>query len=113
MAYDAALLARMRERVRRDFPDLEEKSMFGGFGFFINGHYACGTSQQLVVRVGPKRYLEALAQPHTRVMAITGRPMKGWIFVDLPGLETEDDLRQWMQQGVDFAAKLPPKAAKK
>ena len=109
MAYDPQLLARMQAVTAATFPHLEEKRMFGGYGFFVNGNYAYGTSQNLVVRVGPEQYQEALAQPHARVMDITGRPLRGGVFVDAPGIETDEQLRDWMQQGVDFASTLPAK----
>lgn len=109
MPYDAELMERMRRITADSFSWLEEKSMFGGYGFFVNGNYAYGASLQLVVRVGPENYEDALAQPHVRVMDITGRPMRGWVFVDMPGVGTDDQLREWMQKGVDFASTLPPK----
>jgi hypothetical protein len=83
--------------------------MFGGFGFFVNGNYAYGASNNLVVRVGLDNFEHALAQPHVRLMDITGRPMRGWVFVDMPGLETDEQLRAWMQTGVYFASNLPAK----
>ena len=109
MAYDADLVERMREVGRESFPQIEEKRMFGGVGFFVHGNYAYGASQHLIVRVGPENYAPALAQPHVRVMDITGRPMNGWVMVALPAIETDAQLKSWMQQGVDFAAQLPPK----
>lgn len=109
MPYDPQLMERLRKITRDHFPNLVEKSMFGGFGFFINGNYAYGASDNLVVRVGPEKFEDSLAQPHVRVMDITGRPMKGWVFVDGPGIETNEQLRVWMQTGVDFASQLPAK----
>jgi hypothetical protein len=35
--------------------------------------------------------------------------MKGWVMVEAAGYENDDDLRKWVQQGVDFALTLPPK----
>lgn len=109
MAYDADLVARMREISRISFPQIEEKAMFGGVGFFVHGNYAYGASQQLIVRVGPENYERSLAQPHVRLMDITGRPMKGWVIVDAPAIETDQRLQAWMQVGVDFAGQLPSK----
>ncbi|MGW8249462.1 MAG: TfoX/Sxy family protein, partial [Anaerolineales bacterium] len=61
------------------------------------------------VRVGPERYETSLEQPNMRVMSITGRPMRGWVIVDRRGIETDEQLRHWMQVGVDFASLLPEK----
>jgi len=109
LAYDPVLLERLRAITRSAYPTLEEKSMFGGFGYLINGNLAYGVSAQLIVRVGPENYQEALDQPHVRVMDLTGRPMRGWVFVDPPGIETDEQLQGWMQRGVNFAATLPSK----
>lgn len=109
MAYNSELVERIRKITEETYPLLMEKSMFGGFGYFINGNYAYGANEQLVVRVGPDRFSEAVSRPHARVMDITGRPMKGWVFVDLPGVQTDEQLRDWMQTGVDFASTLPSK----
>ena len=109
MAYDEGLAHRIRDQVQAS-SDLEEKKMFGGVGYMLRGNMACGVNKEdLIVRVGPARYEEALAQPHTRVFDLTGRPMKGWIVVTSEGYESDDDLKNWVQQGVDFALSLPAK----
>jgi hypothetical protein len=40
---------------------------------------------------------------------MTGRPMKGWVMVAPEGYEADEDLEEWVQQGVNFALSLPPK----
>jgi hypothetical protein len=40
---------------------------------------------------------------------MTGRPMKGWVMVSPQGIEADEDLRDWVQQGVEFASSLPAK----
>jgi len=42
-------------------------------------------------------------------MDLTGRPMKGIIWVDAPGIRDKRALRRWIQRGLDFADSLPPK----
>ena len=42
-------------------------------------------------------------------MDFTGRPMKGWIYVDPEGTEGDADLRRWVAEGVRYAETLPPK----
>ena len=109
MAYDEGLVQRIQEMLG-DLPDLTEKKMFGGVGFLVHGNMACGVNKDdLIVRVGPDRYEEDLAQPHARPFDFTGRPMQGWVMVGPDGYESDDDLKQWVQQGVDFALSLPPK----
>ena len=84
--------------------------MFGGVGFMLRGNMACGVNKdELIVRVGPERYDRALAHPHTRPFDMTGRPMKGWVVVTIEGTESDDDLQDWVQQGVSFTRSLPAK----
>lgn len=109
MPFNTDLLERIEHLVRQRYPSLEQKRMFGGVGFFRDGNYAFGASVALVVRVGPTYYADALAQPYARVMDVTGRPMRGWVFVDLDGLPDDEALTAWLDRGYSFAGTLPPK----
>jgi len=71
---------------------------------------ACGVHKNdLIVRVGPEKYEEALSRPHARPFDMTGRPMAGWVMVAPEGCETESDLKAWVKQGLAFARSLPAK----
>ena len=111
MAYDEGLAQRIREVLDElSLPALVEKRMFGGIAFMLQGNLACGVlKDEMIVRVGPERYEEAVTRPHTRPFDFTGRPMKGWVMVAADGYESDDDLEGWVQQGVDFALSLPAK----
>jgi len=109
MAYDELLAARMRA-ILAALPGLEEKKMFGGIGFLVNGNMACGVNKNdLIVRVGPEKHAAALARPHTRPFDMTGRPMAGWVVVESEGCRGEKDLADWIQQGLAFTRSLPAK----
>ena len=109
MAYDEGLAQRIREALG-ELPGLVEKKMFGGIGFMVQGNMACGVNKDdLIVRVGAERYEEALAEPHTKPFDMTGRPMRGWVMVSADGYESDDALKSWVQQGVQFALTLPSK----
>jgi hypothetical protein len=84
--------------------------MFGGVAFLIRSNMCVGVvGDELMVRVGPDAYDEAVRQPHARKMDFTGRPMKGFVFVGVEGFELDADLRRWVAHGVEFAASLPAK----
>lgn len=109
MAYDESTAYRVREALAQQ-ESVTERKMFGGLAFMINGHMCCGVMQDhLMVRVGPQQYETALAQPYAREMDFTGRPMKGMIWVDPPGYQSEADLRAWVEQGLSFVTSLPAK----
>lgn len=111
MAYDQELAGRIQNLLfELRPPGLVWKKMFGGVCYLVQGNMACGVHKdKLIVRVGPQKYQEALARPHTTHFDITGRPMKGWVMVGSEGHEAEDILKGWIQEGVDFALTLPAK----
>jgi TfoX/Sxy family transcriptional regulator of competence genes len=109
MAYDEGLVHRVRA-ILNDEPGLVEKKMFGGVGFMLNGNMACGVNKDnLIVRVGPDRYEKTVIQPHARPFDFTGRPMKGWLMIGPDGVSGDNDLQDWVNQGITFAKSLPEK----
>lgn len=85
--------------------------MFGGIAFMLHGKMCCGVvKDDLVVRVGPEQYEKALSQPHARPMDFTGRPLRGFVFVDPTGYKTDKPLAKWVEQAVEFAMTLPRKS---
>lgn len=109
MAYDEGLSQRIRE-ILADQSGVIEKKMFGGLAFMINGHMSVGVIKtDLMVRTGPDNYEDALSQPNTRPMDFTGKPLRGFVYVDEKGYESDEGLDQWVQRGVDHALSLPPK----
>ena len=109
MAYDEGLAERVRVLLE-ERTNVVEKKMFGGLSFMLRGNMSCGVlKEDLLVRVGPDGYSEALAQPHARPMEFTGRSMKGMVFVGPDGVESDEDLSDWVGRGVEFALSLPAK----
>ncbi|HEX2399103.1 MAG TPA: TfoX/Sxy family protein, partial [Mycobacterium sp.] len=65
MAYDEDLADRIRELIAAE-RGVEEKRMFGGLAFLINGHMAVSASGRggLLLRVDPARTDELIEPPH-------------------------------------------------
>ncbi|MFC1746734.1 TfoX/Sxy family protein [Candidatus Neomarinimicrobiota bacterium] len=109
MAFDEGLADRVREIIRSQ-PGYMEKKMFGGLCFLIHGNMACGiTGDDLMVRAGAHTHEDLLEQPHTRAMDFTGRPMKGFVFVNPEGTAEDAELARWIGFGRTYAESLPPK----
>jgi TfoX/Sxy family transcriptional regulator of competence genes len=109
MTYSEDLAQRIRE-LFKPRPGFREKKMFGGIGFLIRGNMACGVIREdLIVRVGEDSYTDALLLPHVELFDMTGRAMTGWVIVKEPGYNADQDLRKWVDQGVNYALTLPPK----
>lgn len=109
MAYDEKLADRVRE-VLAGRRGIEEKRMFGGIAFLARGHMFAGLAGgRLMLRVGPERYEAALARPHVREMDFTGRPLRGYVYVDPEGFRTRAALARWIGEGFAFVRSLPAK----
>ena len=109
MAYDEGLAQRVRELLAEQ-DGVSEKRMFGGLAFLIRGNMCVGiVKDSLMVRVGPDAYPRLVEEPHARRMDFTGRPMKGLLYVDPDGVESDADLRSWVGHGLAFAGSLPGK----
>jgi TfoX/Sxy family transcriptional regulator of competence genes len=109
MPFDATLAARMRAILARK-DDIEERKMFGGVGFLLNGNMLVGVwKNSIIVRLGHDKYLDALAEPHVREFDITGKPMKGWIMVEPEGVQDDDQLKDWIGRATTFVKTLPKK----
>jgi len=107
MAFDESLAPRIRDALARK-RGVEEKKMFGGIGFLLNGNLLVGVwKDSLCVRLGPEQAEEALPGPHVKEFDITGRPMKGWGLVEPEGVEDDEQPSGWIQGAVKFVGKLP------
>lgn len=62
-----------------------------------------------MARVGPEAYAEALDGPHAREMDFTGKPLKGFVYVDPPGFAEDSQLAEWVDLCQAFTGSLPPK----
>src|ERR1700687_6216904 len=102
MAFSDSLAARIRQRLARR-KNVEEKKMFGGVGFLLNGNLLVGVwKESLVVRLGPDEGEAALKAPYVMEFDITGRPMRNWVLVEPEGVEDDDQLADWIQRAVKF-----------
>jgi hypothetical protein len=109
MAFDEKLADRIRTQLGKR-KGLSEKQMFGGLAFLVNGNMSCGVhGSEMIVRIDPAETDNALAQKHTRLFDLTGRPMKGWILVQSAGTKSQAALAKWVDMGVGYAASLPKK----
>ena len=109
MAFDENLAERIRDALASK-KNIEEKKMFGGIGFLLNGNMLVGVwKDSLIVRLGPDEGDEAMLEPHVKAFDITGRAMKGWVLVGPEGVESDDLLKDWIQRAIKVVGKLPAK----
>ena len=105
MVYNELLPSRIRTMAKRK--GLSEKKMFGGVAFLLNGKMCFGViKDDLLVRLGPERHEDAIRLPHARPMDFTGRPMKGFVYVDSKGWSKYATLKKWLDMGADCTSSL-------
>ena len=109
MAYDEGLTERMRAVLLPRAP--EEKKMFGGLGFMLDGNMAFTASSTggLMVRINPDDGDRFTAKFGVERFEMKGRRMNGWLHIDPVQLASDEVLSEWLSVGLDFAATLPPK----
>lgn len=70
---------------------------------FCGIHFEKKVQQDLIMaRIGKAVYEAALKKPGVLPMDFTGRPMKGYVFVQPEGYDLESDFEYWMQLCLDF-----------
>lgn len=106
MAFNEQLASRIREALS-DQADLQEKYMFGGVCFMVNGKMCVGVvGDELMCRMSPEVAEGLLDENNVRPMDFTGRPMKGYLFVSSEGYRRSSDLQKW----IDYCLAFNPRA---
>jgi TfoX/Sxy family transcriptional regulator of competence genes len=109
LVYNEQLAEKIRRLVARR-KGIVEKKMFGGLAFLLYGNMCFGVIKDyLMVRVGAQHHDKAAAMAHARPMDFTGRPMKGYIYVDSNGWAKDSTLKKWLEMGLVHASSLPRK----
>ena len=107
MAYDEGLAERIRSALDTE-SGITEKKMFGGIAFLRRGKMFVGiVKDDLMVRVGPDGYADALKKKFARPMDFTGKPMAGYVFVAPKGTSEDEVLEDWVRRGLKFVSALP------
>src|SRR5688572_4116783 len=103
MAFDESLGRRIAAVLDNAGIGYVEKRMFGGLGFMINDKMCIGVvKDELMVRVLDDKFDKVLAMSNVRQMDLTGRPMKGFIFVEPYGIQRKGSLKKFVDLAVEF-----------
>lgn len=109
MAYDEFLADRVRQTLNEKKASFEEKKMMGGLCFMVDDKMCIGVDidkttgfPRLMARIGEDKYQQALQKNGCSEFNITGRAMKGFVFVSSDGIDMQEDLEYWVQLCLDF-----------
>lgn len=108
MAYSKDLEDRLNRMLTECYDsesgELTVKYMFGGLAYLYRGKMSVGiVGDGLMARVPAKSMPEALLRRGARPMDFTGRQMKEFVFVDPEGFSRDEDMRQWIDWGLEHA----------
>ncbi|GAA4467665.1 TfoX/Sxy family protein [Nemorincola caseinilytica] len=102
MAYNEQLNNRIREALAH-LLHVEEKYMFGGVCYMVNGKMCVGIVQdEMMCRIGPHAYEAALEKKGCREMVFTGKPMKGYVYVSDEGMKTNKNFQYWIELCLEY-----------
>lgn len=103
MPYNEHLADRIRNVLEDKKAAFEEKKMMGGLCFMVDDKMCVGiVKEQLMARVGAENYEAALQKEGCKEMKFTGRPLKGFVFVEPDAIDMEKDLEYWVQLCLDY-----------
>src|ERR1700746_2444418 len=111
MAFDEKLVDRIRESLV-DIKKVEEKNMFGGVCFMVDGKMCIGVvKDEMMCRIDPEMDEIVLEKTGCRRMGFTGKPMKGYVFISQEGMKSKKAFEYWVSLCLEFNSKA--KASKK
>jgi len=116
MAYNQFLADRINRILTEKNISFVDKKMMGGLCYMVDNKMCVGiVKDELMARIGPDQYEEALKKPGCKEMNFTGRAMKGYVFLDAEAIDMEEDLAYWIQLCINFnpLAKASKKRKKK
>jgi hypothetical protein len=111
MTYNEKLADRIREALV-DQPHVEEKKMFKGLCFMVNGKMClCASGDEMLCRIGPDNFEQALETNGCRGMIRNGKPLKDFVFVGEEAMRTQQQFQYWVNAALAFNPRA--KATKK
>ena len=103
MAYDEYLAERIERILKDKKVEYLTKKMMGGLCYMVDDKMLTGiVREELMARIGPESYENALKYDGVNEMTFTGRSMKGYVFVQQDALDTDESLEYWIQLCLDF-----------
>jgi hypothetical protein len=113
MAYDEKLAGRIRETLAH-VPDQEEKKMFRGITFMVNGKMCvCVSNDELMCRFDPYLTEEVSKKKGFRKMIMNGREYKGYGYISPEGIRLKKDFDYWIGLALEFNERAKSSKKKK
>lgn len=104
MAYNEKLADRIRELLAEASVNVFEKRMFSGLSFLVNDKMcvSVAANDRVLVRLSPADYETAVETNGVEPMLRNGKAMKGYVFVSHSNVNTEKELKHWVDMALAF-----------
>jgi TfoX/Sxy family transcriptional regulator of competence genes len=104
MAYNIELADRVREWLSTiDDIEVEEKKMFSGLAFLVNGKMCINISHDnLMCRYNPELQDEVSEKTGFLPMMMRGKQLKDYCYVEPAGFQRPDDFEYWMKICLEY-----------
>jgi len=116
MAFDEYLGERISAVLNERKVLFEARKMMGGLCFMVDDKMCIGiVKNEMMARIGPDAYPDALKTEGVKEMNFTGRSMNGYVFIEPDAVDMEDELAYWVDLCLEFnpLAKASKKRKKK
>ena len=106
MGYNEELSNRVRTALS-NVPFVEEKKMFGGITFMVNGKMCISVSKdRIMCRIDPSIHEEAIKRNSVCTVIMNKHEYKGYVYVAQEGIESKEDVDYWIGLSLEFNKKL-------
>ncbi len=113
MAYNEKLADRIREALMH-LPKVEEKKMFRGLTFMVNGKMCISVSgDELMCRFDPALQETVVEKRGFRTMVMKGKEYKGFGYISEEGFKSKKDFDYWVELALDFNKRAKASSKKK
>src|SRR5580765_2333268 len=102
MAFNEKLTNRVRQALS-DIRSVEEKRMFSGITFMVNGKMCISVGDdRIMCRINPTIHDEVVVRKGVRSVQMKGREYRGYVYVSEEGIKTKKDFDFWVNLSLEF-----------
>jgi TfoX/Sxy family transcriptional regulator of competence genes len=102
MAYNEVTADRIRLALAH-LTDVQEKKMFGGLAFMVNGKM-CVTAgkDRIMCRIDPAMHENAIKEKGVQTVKMGERVYRGYVHVSDKAIKTDQAFNRWIAMALDF-----------
>lgn len=112
MPANESLARRVREALA-PMGRVEEKRMFGGLAFMVDGKMCVTVGKdRIMCRIDPDAHDQAVAHAGCEPMVMRGKELRGYVRVSEQALRSRAAFDRWMRMAMDYNPRAPRRGGK-